>query len=204
MPSNASYDKKTNAYLLIADGKELRWFDNGELYSECEVNSSKLLHGKCRSFGKGTGIVLSSGMFKNGQRNGLWQWNFSDGKPYYIQNFTYGKKRTYWVETVWGNEDGKYERFYDSGNREETGSYDSGYKTAAWSKFFRNGKTEYTGSFLKDKKVKNWVYYYPSGKKEAEELYDSTGTLISRITYHEDGKIMCNRNVTEKKLTCSQ
>ena len=202
MPQNASFDKKTNGYTLLGNGKELKWYDNGEPYSNCEVNSANVLDGNCSVYARGTGIVLGSGKFKNGQRDGIWKWNFSDGKPYYVQNFTYGKKRIYWVETVWGNEDGSYQRFYNSGQLEERGLYDSGYKTSAWLKYYRNGKQEYSGFFLKDKKIKNWIYYFPSGKKEAEEFFDNAGNLLKRITYYENGKLMCERNVPQNKLNC--
>jgi len=199
----AVFDKKVNLYTATENGSQLTWYDTGELYSSCKVNPLGLLDGECTQYSK-TKSVLSFGKFKNGQRDGLWVWNFLNGKPYYKQFFTYGKKRVYWIQTeVWGNEDGLYERFYDTGNLEEKGFYDGGYKTGRWEKYFRDGKKEYAGSFLNDKKTREWIFYYPSGATEAMELYDDAGKFIRRTTYFEDGKIQCVTYGEKKSSECS-
>ncbi|MBE7412301.1 MAG: hypothetical protein L6Q54_13215 [Leptospiraceae bacterium] len=200
--SNAKFDKKTNLYTAIENNKRLAWYDTGELYSSCKVNPLGINDGECFQYTKSKS-VLSFGNFKNGQRDGLWVWNFLNGKPYCKQYFTYGKKRVFWIQTdIWGNEDGLYERFYENGNLEEKGYYDSGYKTGNWEKYFIDGKKEYSGSYHKDLKIKEWIFYYPSGLVEAKETYDITGKLVHRITYFENGQIQCRILGEEKKSEC--
>ncbi len=191
VPTHAKFDKKINLYSSVENGIQLKHYDTGELYSACKISPLGILDGDCIQYSKDK-TVLSKGSFKNGQRHGMWVWNFLTGKPYYKQNFTYGKKRSFWIQTdVWGNEDGIYERYYDLGNLEETGFFDSGYKTGKWEKFFRNKKSESIGHFQKDKKVGEWIFYYPTGKIEAKEVYDKSGKLKKRTTFFEDGKIQC-------------
>ncbi|WCL48707.1 toxin-antitoxin system YwqK family antitoxin [Leptospira sp. GIMC2001] len=192
VPENANYDRKTNVFSIKRDGYMFQYYKTGELYSKCKVNENGALDGLCENFLKDNQIRISWGNFQNGQRHGTWTWTFPDGSNYVVQNFTYGKKREFWIPVeIWGNEDGEYMRFYPTGKIEEKGFYDSGYKSGSWQKFYNDGKLEYRGSYLKGKKVGGWEYFYPQGSQEAMEEYDSTGKLILRYTYYPNGNLWC-------------
>jgi len=188
----AVYDKKRNLYILVENGVRKQFTEKGQLYSECEVDSQGREHGICKTFLPETGQVLSEGRYINGERDGVWIWNFPDGKPYYKLSFSHKKKRKVWLETnLLGNEHGEYFRFYNNGKLEEKGFYDTGLKTGKWERYYLNGKLEYTGNFFQDKKILDWTYYYPNGSLEAEESFTKEGTLIQRTTYYPNGNLAC-------------
>ena len=194
----AEFDRKINLYKLVQNGKRKLWSDSGKLYAVIEVNASDLENGNAETYMPATGAVLSRGNYKDGQKDGLWFWYFPDGKVYYKQEFAFGKKRSYWIETnLIGNEHGLYERYYFDGKLEEKGQFDSGYKTGEWVKYYRNGNIEYKGKFLKDKRVGKWFQYFSDGKTESEELYDEKGKLIERKTFFPDGKPRCIQKQNE-------
>lgn len=191
MPKNAEYNKKTNSFELVQGNRLKIWFEDGSLYSDCEVNSLGLKHGECTVYSKKHNI-LSKGKYKNAQKDGIWFWYFPNGNIYVKQAFTSGKKRSYWIEaSEFGNEDGEYYRYYPNGNLEEQGFYDGGYKTNDWKKYYINGQLEYVGSYNKDKKIGKWFFYYPDGTTEAKEDYDNSGELIQRITFSPTGNVIC-------------
>lgn len=196
--AGAEFDKKINLYKLERNGKRKLWSDAGKLYAVIEVNGSFLENGNAETYMPATGAVLSRGRYKDGQKDGLWFWYFPDGKVYYKQEFAFGKKRSYWIETnLIGNEHGVYERYYFDGKLEEKGQFDAGYKTGEWVKFYRNGNPEYKGSFKKDKRIGKWFQYFSDSKIESEELYDEKGKLIERKTFFPDGKPRCVQKTSD-------
>lgn len=202
VPEAARYDKKTNLYILNRDGFQKSWFSTGELYSECKVNQFGARNGLCKYYSQ-KGVMISQGNFKEEQRDGIWVWHFANGGIYYKQNFTYGKRKEFWIPILeWGNEDGIYERYYASGNIEETGYYVSGEKDGLWVKYFQNGKKEYGGKYANGKKINLWQYYFPDGKPEAEEVYAANGILLKRISY-TNGKVRCEEIPAAHILRCN-
>ncbi|MCC5815913.1 MAG: hypothetical protein JJT78_14255, partial [Leptospira sp.] len=122
IPQGAHYNKRTNLYQKVADGVSYSYFKDGKLYEKCEVNEMGKLHGLCENFLQSTGQKISWGIFQNGQRDGEWVWTFEDGSIFLKQEFTYGKKKDFWIPVEeWGNEDGNYSRFYPDGRLEEVG-----------------------------------------------------------------------------------
>jgi antitoxin component YwqK of YwqJK toxin-antitoxin module len=205
IPSEAEFDKRKGLYTLYKDGKYFEYSEKGKLYLECEVNQQKLFHGKCKTYSMSTGIMLCEGNFKDNQRDGLWTWKFPDGNMYYKLTYAFGKKKSIWIDTyVIGNEDGPYERFYNNGDLDEKGSYDSGKRSGDWIKFYQNGKLEYKGTYKNDKKLGTWTYYYPDGKTEILENYDNAFNLISRTTYYPDGNINCVTKKDTSQAECNK
>ncbi len=200
VPSSAKYNKKINSFELIQNNRVKVWFQDGSLYSDCEINSLGLKNGNCVVYSKEQKI-LSQGQYKNAQKDGLWFWYFPNGNVYVKQNYKYGKKRSYWIEAdEFGNEDGEYFKYYPNEQLEEEGFFDGGYKTNSWKKYYKNGQIEYTGSYEKDKKILKWIYYYPNGLIESKEDYDKTGNLISRTTYSPQGELLCQTDLG--KIEC--
>jgi len=194
IPLEAKYDKKRNVYSLQVANSLKTWRSSGSLYSECVVNQYGQMNGECRYFSD-KGILISSGKFREGQRDGLWVWNFLDGKLYYKQEFAFGKRTEFWIQVIeWGNEHGVYERYYQNGQLEEKGSFDSGKRHGSWQKFFINGKMEYSGNYSAGKKVGDWKYYFPDGKLEAVEKFTKAGDLVQRTSFFTNGKTRCEQS----------
>jgi antitoxin component YwqK of YwqJK toxin-antitoxin module len=195
LPANAKFERKKNIYIASDEHYNYIFYSNGDLYEKCEINLEKKLNGHCESFLIGNGSKIAWGNFLKGQRNGEWTWTFPDGKPYVVQNFTYGKKKEFWLPIeIWGNEDGPYKRFFPSGKLEEEGYFDTGLRSGNWKKFYPNGQIEYSGSYLKSKKIRDWTFYYPNGILESKEKYNTNGILVSRITYYPNGELWCKIN----------
>ncbi len=192
IPTLATYDKKSNSYILIKDNIKTVWNEKGQIFSETNLDELGRENGTSKTFFPETGALLSVGNFKSGEREGIWEWYFPDGKIYYRSGYSPDKKRQVWIATnVLGNEHGIHERYYDNGNIEERGTYEFGLKVGRWEKFFKNGKQEHFGSYSSDKKIGIWVYLYPNGNKVAEEKYDENGKLINRTTFYPNGKEEC-------------
>lgn len=192
IPPEARYDKRTNSYVYIANGKKKVWNENGELFSEESLDEVGRSHGLYQSFFPSTGALLSRGNFKNGEREGVWEWYFPNGRIYYRSGYSSEKKRQVWIETnLLGNEHGLHERYYSSGNLEERGSFEFGLKTGVWEKFYKNGNFEHGGRYKSDKKVGKWLYLYPDGKKVAGEEFDESGKFLNRSTFYPDGSPEC-------------
>jgi hypothetical protein len=206
VPLNAKFDRKRNVYTLRENDSEKVWYDSGKIYSDCKIGTSGKYEGVCNFYSEKNQILISTGSYKNGLRDGLWYWYFPNSKVYFKQEFDHTKRRMdFFVETdKMGTEHGSYERFYDNGQLEETGTYDTGYKTGTWKKFYRSGKLEYQGEYKlkqgKSIKTKNWLYYFPNEKLEAKETYTDLGELISRITYRIDGSENCK--ITKSEVNC--
>lgn len=200
IPQDARYDKRTNSYVLVANGQKKIWNEHGELFSEEGLDEVGRSHGEYKSFFPSTGSLLSKGNFKNGEREGVWEWYFPNGKIYYKSGYSSERKRQVWIETnLLGNEHGIHERYYPNGRLEERGKYDFGLKTGYWEKFYKNGNFEHDGNYESDKKIGKWLYLYPDGKKEAEEEFSESGKLIYRNTYFPDGTIECIIRIDSKK-----
>jgi antitoxin component YwqK of YwqJK toxin-antitoxin module len=188
----ATYDKKSNSYILIKDNIKTVWNEKGQIFSETNLDELGRENGTSKTFFPETGALLSVGNFKNGEREGIWEWYFPDGKIYYRSGYSPDKKRQVWIATnVLGNEHGTHERYYDNGKIEERGTYEFGLKVGRWEKYFKNGKQEHFGTYSSDKKIGIWVYLYPNGNKVAEEKYDENGKLINRTTFYPNGKEEC-------------
>lgn len=192
IPDGAYYDKKRNIYSVQVENLSLQYFQDGNLYQKCTVNEQSVLDGPCEYFLRSTGERISWGNFQDGQRHGEWVWTFEDGSVYLKQNFTYGKKKDFWLPVeIWGNEDGAYFRYYPDGSLEEKGFFDTGLKSGDWKKYYLDGSLEYSGSYSAGKRTGSWKMFYPNGNLEAEEEYDSQGKLIYRKTYYPNGNLWC-------------
>lgn len=201
LPKDAKYDRRTNVYIVVKENQLLKYNKDGFLFDRCQINEQGILDGYCEGYLIGTSQVIKKGNFKNGQRDGLWIWYFENGSIYIEQEYSYGKKREFWLPVEeWGNENGLYRRFYPEGFLEEQGYFESGYRSGSWIKYYPNGKLEYKGSYKKGVKVNTWNYYYPNGSIEANEIYTSKGELILRETYYPNGKLWCKISKDEKPI----
>ena len=201
LPKEAIYEKKTNSYSLITDGKKKVWNEKGQLFSEVELDEVQRENGNAKTYFPENGKLLSTGKYKNGEREGIWEWYFPNGNLYYRSGYSPDKKRQVWIATnVLGNEHGIHERYYENGQLEEKGSYEYGLKVGKWEKYYKNGKPEHYGSFKNDKKIGKWIYLYPDGKIVTEENFDENGKLINRSTFYPDGSPECM--ITEKEKKC--
>lgn len=192
VPQGASYDRKTNLYSHQAEGFAYRYNKQGKMIDKTQVNEGGQFHGIYEAYLQTDGKKITWGTFEKGQRHGTWTWTFENGSPYVVQNFTYGKKRSFWIPTeLWGNEDGLYQRFYPDGKVEEQGFFNAGYRDGDWVKYYPDKKLEYAGRYKSGKKVGAWSYYYPNGGQEAMEDYTADGKLVFRATYYPNGKTWC-------------
>lgn len=193
VPKEAGFEKKTNYYQWTGEGLYREWYENGNLVAEVPVNGLAQPNGYGRKLNYLTGTTIMEGNMVNGERDGLWKFYFSDGKPYIEQNYKPGnRKKQLWIQTTeMGNETGSYHRYFRSGRLNEKGFFDGGFRTGDWVRYYPDTKVEEKGSYENDKKVGEWLYYYPTGTKEASELYSNEGELLTRSTYYPNGNLWC-------------
>lgn len=205
VPPDAKFDKKTSSFILVKDGVRKVWNESGELFSEESLDNLGRNNGAYRSYFPSSGALLSRGSYKDGEREGIWEWYFPDGKIYYKSGYSPDRKRQVWIETnLLGNEHGIHERYYPNGQIEEKGTFEYGLKIGEWEKYYKNGKLEHRGFYRADKKIGEWVYLYHDGKSAVNELFDGDGKLISRSTFYPNGELECKisppKNVECNKL----
>jgi antitoxin component YwqK of YwqJK toxin-antitoxin module len=196
---NATFSRKYNGYALQSEGYEYVWYKDGRLVQKTQLNGLGVPDGIAERYEYKTGTLITKGQYKMGEKEGNWQWKYSNGKDYYELNFTPGvRKRKFWLPTLeWGNENGAYFRYFDNGRVNEKGFFDGGNKSGDWVKYYPDTKIEAKGSYLEDNKIGEWFYYYPDGRKEAVERYSDTGELQSRTTFYPNGSVWCE---TKKNL----
>jgi antitoxin component YwqK of YwqJK toxin-antitoxin module len=202
VPEKATYHRKLNGYALKSDGYEFGWYENGNLVTKTKLNDFGVFDGRAERYDYKTGVLVSFGQYKMSEKDGNWQWKFSDGKPYYEMNFSQGvRKRKFWYPTIeWGNENGPYVRYFENGRVSEKGFYDGGNKSGDWVKYYPDTKIESKGSYLEDHKTGEWYYYYPDGRKEAVEHFSDAGDLVSRQTFYPNGSLWCQTKGSQESI----
>ncbi len=106
--------------------------------------------GPCRTFNK-AGMVLDTGLIKNGLETGHWKYYYENGKLRMEGNYTEGKKS------------GKWKIYYPNKKIKAIGAYEKGEKIGAWKYYNENGNEILPNPEL-IKVDEDWFTY--SGEKE--------------------------------------
>lgn len=204
----------------ILTGKQTQFFKDGSIsvikeYRNDTVvsiqsfdKSGRLIYADSLQDGKITlkfffpdGILMSEGLLKNGNMEGLWNYYYPTGKL---------KVRSNYVE---GLMSGKQTIWHANGNIEKEYSADSGNLSGEYREYYKSGKLKGKGFLINDNYDGEFytyygndslasrvfyndgdlcgrsIYYTPKGKKEYEEFFDGDGTSTKLILYNYLGKV---------------
>ena len=112
-------------------------------------------------------VYKPKGKLKNGKKEGLWKWFYSNGSL---------KKESSYKN---GESNGPFTEYYKNGNKQVTGYFSSGERSKHWQWFHENGQLEAECTYRKGKREGEYNSYYPSG-----QLY--------KIMFYKDGKLEGN------------
>jgi antitoxin component YwqK of YwqJK toxin-antitoxin module len=89
--------------------------------------------------------------------------------------FENGNVRARWYEKPAATEkaakDGKYESWYENGQKSEEGEYVDGKMHGRWVAWYQNGQKEEEGEYVNGKRHGIWTFWDEDGNKENERIY---------------------------------
>ena len=94
---------------------------------------------------------LERGSYKNGKREGSWEFYHSNGQLQFKGDIRNGK------------EDGSWVRFYDDGQLYSKGSYKQGKQNGDWEVYWNNGKLKFKGRVKLNRREGSWEGYHEDG-----------------------------------------
>lgn len=119
-------------------------------------------------------------------------------KTYY---FEYGVESGRWeegltsYEYVDGKKNGKWIKYYQSGNLRGEGYYEDGMKTGVWIENYENGNIKSTGSYKKGRQIGQWLSFYKNGIVKKEQNYNDNGRKTGeRFEYFDSGVVKIKEN----------
>lgn len=157
--------------------------------------------------------VIAKGNFKNGKKDGDWEYFFNDGilfkKVSYLENEFHGDFEQYlitdtsYIKSVTGKYDhgkktGEWEWKFSNGTTDMKGSFENDLQEGYWYFGYNDGTKNYEGNFSKGMQEGEWTYYYPDGelwrkgtyhlnKKDGEwNTWFEKGEQLSQGNYKED------------------
>ena len=98
------------------------------------------------------GYPTLTGGFKDGEKQGTWEYFYYTGDKEKISNYQDGVL------------EGDYQYFYDNGELNVEGKYKNGQKSGEWTWFTNKGTRDMQGSFQENEQHGDWTYWYPSGE----------------------------------------
>ena len=134
------------------------------------------------------GYVTLKGAFKDGEKDGTWEYFYYSGEKEKITNYVNGALN------------GKYEYYYDNGQLNVEGYYKNGKKDGVWSWYTNKGSRDMSGTFKDDLQHGDWTYWHPTGELSYTAKYTNglkdglwsyfykNGKKFKDGTYKEDEK----------------
>ena len=111
------------------------------------------------------------GWERDGQRTGLWQTTYEDGRPRssgnYEEDVREGRWR-FWARSGQleisgdyrgGRRDGAWSGWHPDGSRRSQQAYDQGLRTGAWTLWYSNGQIEESGLYVRGLRQGPWQFY---------------------------------------------
>jgi len=140
-------------------------------------SACKIPSGRCRCIHP-TRILASTGIYRDGRKQGLWLSYYSDGLL--SDSTIYDNGDPVGVRTSW----------YRNGYMRDSASYhpDGSGIHIGW---FDNGNPSFTGRYSAGyKKYGKWTYFYKAGGVSAAEMYDLQGRLQEKRFFDERGALL--------------
>ncbi|HLP56297.1 MAG TPA: tetratricopeptide repeat protein [Fluviicola sp.] len=137
--------------------------------------------------------VLSSGIYKNGNADGDYNWYYPDGKPETTGHFVNSQRSGEWkwyhlngklmrvVNYVNGNREGVQKEYYSSGKLQSEVNYVNDESQGPYKHYFENGKVKVSGTYLNGNREGKITYYSPEGEILMIRYYDQD--VITKYTY---------------------
>lgn len=148
----------------------------GEVRKETNYDSKGNLNGQSVSY-RGIGEIESLVYYKNGVRDSIWTWYYSNGKVSRIEEYKNGKENNRQIE------------YYENGNKKSEVTYKDGKKQGTSNRWYDNGQIQYSCIYLNDKMEGLEVKYNKNGQKESEGNYVLGEKKGKFIWYNSDGSV---------------
>ncbi|GAB4277785.1 MAG: hypothetical protein Kow0068_01050 [Marinilabiliales bacterium] len=132
--------------------------------------------GPCFSYYK-SNIKAISGYYKNGIREGVWEWWFPNGQLGKKAYYNNGKPN--YTSSFW----------YKNGNKKLEVQYVDGVKNGKLIYWYNNGSMRLQASFKNDKLDGLYEFWFKNGQIAKKAVYQN-GILISAIEWNKRGKII--------------
>ncbi len=167
----AKYIKKIHIWEYKTEKEEILWYEDGKIYRKAEKNG-ELYHGKYEQYFK-NGKISQEGIYENGYRTGIWKYYFFDGKIYLILEYKTSpvNEKIFYPNSIYGNENGNYKRFYPDGQLEEEGTYLAGKYHGKRIQYYRNGNIRMIGYYNQGIKKGEWIIFNSAKKVIRKEIY---------------------------------
>jgi len=134
------------------------------------------------------GQLMSKGLYKNGNRDGIWELYHDNG-----QLESKGLFKDDLKEGIW-------EFYHDNGQLYSKSSFNNGKQDGIWEYYYDNGQLEMRGLYKDDLKDGIWEEYYKNGQLESKSLYKNN-RLIKKLPLTESeqskkGKLFIPRRLS--------
>jgi antitoxin component YwqK of YwqJK toxin-antitoxin module len=105
------------------------------------------------------GYLTLKGGFKDGEKDGTWEYFYYTGQPEKVTNYSNGQLN------------GGYKYFYDNGQLNVEGNYTKGKKDGSWAWYTNTGTRDQSGTFKNDLQDGDWTYWFPTGELSYSAKY---------------------------------
>lgn len=148
------------------------------------------------------GYNTLKGFFKNGEKDGKWEYAYYTGDKEKISHYENGLLEgdyTYFydngkvnVEGQYknGKKDGEWTWYTNSGSRDMTGSFKNDMQHGDWSYWHPTGELSYHAHYAEDKKTGEWSYFYKNGKKFKKGTFENDLKNGTWRTWYEDETLL--------------
>lgn len=178
---NAYYNKKQKIWEYRTEEIELLWNLEGTLIRKA-YRKNQLYDGEYINYFE-NGIIAEKGIYREGYRIGKWFFYFPNGNLYleieYSQNSIESNPSL--LNSPYGNESGKYLRYYPNGTKEEEGFYFAGKLHQKRIRYYPDGSINFIGFYHLGKKENQWEFYYK--KKLTRKEFYKDDQLLKVIRY---------------------
>ena len=133
-------------------------------------------------FGGQSAKLFSNGKFKGGNKIGIWETYFNNGKISIIAHYDEGVLVS------------EFKSYAENGKLQFFGNYENGKQVGVWRTYHENGKMQTFGELTEGRQTGIWKIFFDNGQLASEGLYIDSLKVGEWKTYYEDGKIESIKN----------
>ena len=148
------------------------------------------------------GYLTLKGEFKDGEKDGTWEYFYYTGQPEKVTNYSNGQLNggyKYFYDNGQLNVDGNYTKGKKDGSwvwytktstRDQSGTFKNDLQDGEWTYWFPTGELSYSAKYKEGLKSGMWSYLYKNGKKFKEGTFDKDLKNGAWKTWYEDGTLL--------------
>ena len=158
-------------------------------------------------------VGVQTGKFKNGKKDGPWEYYLDNGQLRSVGSFKDGKEEGVWK--LYGNgqlqekgnfkegkKDGPWEYYFENGQLDMVGSFKDGKEEGLWKSYFENEQLYSEGHYKNGKGVGPWKWYFENGELRGKTTYKNGIADIAPLLINAD--LENGANVFSKCKACHE